>query len=44
LFAGQVLSLPIWSEIEQETIERVVQAIKKALSLATERFDSKGVA
>jgi dTDP-4-amino-4,6-dideoxygalactose transaminase len=44
LLAGQVLSLPIWSEIEQATIEQVVHAIKKALSLATERFDSQGVA
>lgn len=44
LLAGQVLSLPIWSELEQATIEQVVQALKDALSLAIDRFDSQGVA
>lgn len=33
LLTGEVLSLPIWPEIDQATIERVVEAVKQALSL-----------
>lgn len=32
LLAGEVLSLPIWPEMEQPIIERVVKAIKQALN------------
>ena len=31
LLAGEVLSLPIWPEIEEKTMERVVQGIKEGL-------------
>jgi dTDP-4-amino-4,6-dideoxygalactose transaminase len=35
LMAGEVLSLPIWSEMNQSTIELVAQTAKQALSLAS---------
>ena len=36
MLAGEVLSLPIWPELEGETIEKVVQEIKQALALETQ--------
>jgi dTDP-4-amino-4,6-dideoxygalactose transaminase len=36
MLAGEVLSLPIWPELEQVTIEQVVKGIKQALALETQ--------
>lgn len=35
MLAGEVLSLPIWPELEQVTIERIVEVIQQALVLGT---------
>jgi dTDP-4-amino-4,6-dideoxygalactose transaminase len=35
MLAGEVLSLPIWPELEQVTIERIVEVIQQALALGT---------
>ena len=32
LLSTQVLSLPIWAELEHKTIERVVQILKQAIN------------